>query len=90
MREEVDRVRRADFRRVQRLVAECRALGDDSHEWRRHALMTLMEMLGAKAAIGNEMADLKALSDLKWRGVPKGAPVRAGAAGPIRIGFNNA
>ena len=85
---DLERVRRSDARRAQRLVADCVRLGDDAVGWRTHAMERLCSLLGAKAAIGNEIADFAALSESKWQGVPRGAPARTGSGGPIRIGFS--
>jgi DNA-binding CsgD family transcriptional regulator len=48
-------LRLQDVRNAFRLIGECRDLGADCLQWRRHMLEGLCPLLGARAAIGGEM-----------------------------------
>jgi DNA-binding CsgD family transcriptional regulator len=56
------RLRLSDVRGVFRLLGECRELGDDSLEWRRHLLTRLCHSIGSSVGITTEAG----LADPRW------------------------
>lgn len=54
------RLRVQDVRRIASLVGECRELGDDSTEWRRHLFAGLGGLAGAVVVMGGELAGVHA------------------------------
>jgi DNA-binding CsgD family transcriptional regulator len=48
------RLRLSEVRRVYHLIWECRELGADAHEWRRHLLTGLLPLIGMRVALSLE------------------------------------
>src|SRR5687767_13104103 len=49
-------LRHADVRAVYELVGQCRELGDDPQQWRRHWYGRLAALTGAELVVGGETA----------------------------------
>ena len=73
-------LRVADVHALYRLVGECRELGDDPHEWRRHWFGRLGELTGSALVLGGDIAEARdgqlviaGTSDWGWEnGLDKG------------------
>lgn len=66
------RLRAADFSRIDRLIGQCRELGYDSDAWRSHLVAELDQLVGATVGTGLEIIGTGGTRMRMVRGVSRG------------------